>query len=342
MTMQDVQYFTLTNNKGESVTLSNLGAGIIAINVPDRNGRLDNVSLAYAKGEDYYDDGPFLGKIPGRFANRIAKGRFALNGKEYNLTLNCGTEHLHGGKGDESYANRIWNAEQEGNTVTFSLDSPDGDAGYPGNLSVKAVYKWHDDSCLTLDIYATTDATTVVNLTNHVYFDLRGASRKADCGICNHVLKLNASRYLPTDSNLIPTGEFAPVAGTPMDFTAPKAIGKELHADFPALNYGKGYDACWAVDGFDGNVRPIAELSDPESGRKLVLSTNRPGVQVYTGNWLNGCPDAPDGHVYKDYDGVALECQDFPDSPNRPEFKCGPLEPGRTWHSIIKWQFSAE
>jgi len=340
--MAEVKFFTLTNSKGESVKLCNFGAAIVAINVPDRDGHVDNVALSYAKAEDYNGDGPYLGKVPGRYSNRIAKGKFTLGGKQYVLSINNGTEHLHGGKGEESYANRVWDAEQKGNSVTFSLFSPDGDAGYPGNLNVKATYTWDDQSCLTLDLVADTDAETVVNLTNHVYFDLRGAGNKADCGICNHLLKLNASRYLPTDENLIPTGEFAPVAGTPMDFTAGKALGKDLHADFPALNFGKGYDACWAVDGYDGSVRLIAELCDPDTGRKLCLSTNRPGVQVYTGNWLSGCPDAPDGHVYKDYDGVALECQDFPDGPNQPAFGYKPLEPGQVYHNVIKWQFSAK
>ena len=340
--MAEIKHFTLTNSKGESVVLSNFGASILAINVPDRGGRIDNVVLAYAKDEDYYDDGPFMGKTPGRYSNRIAKGHFTLDGKQYTLSINCGTEHLHGGIKEESYANRVWDAEQKGNSVVMSLFSPDGDAGYPGNLKVQATYTWDDDSCLTLDFVATTDAKTVVNLTNHVYFDLRGAGNKQG-GILNHVLKLNCSRYLPTDDQLIPTGEIAPVAGTPMDFTKGRIVGKDIHDySFPALKFGKGYDACWAIDDFDGSIKPIAELCEPSTGRKMVLSTNKPGVQLYTGNYLEGCPDGPGGYVYKENDGLALECQDFPDAPNHPNYGYKPLEPGETYHHTMKWQFSAE
>ena len=338
----DIKYFKLVNKKGESVVLSNFGAGIIEINVADSKGQIDNVSLAYAKPEDYNGDGPYLGKVPGRYSNRIAKGRFSLDGKQYQLSLNTGDNHLHGGTGAESYANRVWDATQSGNTVTFSLVSPDGDAGYPGNLKVKAVYTWDDDSTLTLELCATTDAKTVVNLTNHVYFDLRGAKNKAEDGIRRHILKLCASRYIPTDESLIPTGEFAPVAGTPMDFTEAKVVGRDIDADFPAIRYGKGFDACFVIDGCDGSVKPVAELCDPSSGRKMILSTNKPGIQLYTGNWLSGCPDAPDGHKYIDNDGLALECQDFPDGPNQPAFGYKPLDPGELYLNIIKWQFKAE
>lgn len=336
---QEIKYFKLVNKKGESVVLSNFGAGIIEINVADRAGKIDNVSLAYARKEDYFDDGPYLGKTPGRYSNRIARGHFTLDGKEYNLSINCGEDHLHGGKGTDSYANRIWDAEQVGNKVTFTLFSPDGDANYPGNVNVKAVYTWTDDSCLTLDLFAETDARTVVNLTNHVYFDLRGAHNKAPFGITKHILMLNCSKYLPTGPDLIPVGRMDPVEGTPMDFRVPKEIGRDLHADFPAIHHGKGYDACFVMDDCDGDVKPIAEACEPETGRKMTLSTNKPGVQLYTGNWLSGCPDGPDGYVYKDYDGFALECQDFPDGPNQPSFGYKPLEPGELYHNVLKWQF---
>ncbi|MCF0167970.1 MAG: galactose mutarotase [Bacteroidales bacterium] len=333
----EVKWFTLTNASGASVMLSNLGAGIVAVNVPDKDGVVDNVVLNYANGEDYYADGPCSGKIPGRFANRIAGGKFTLDGVEYQLAVNNGPNHLHGGPQGQTYANRIWKAEQSDGSVTFSLDSPDGDAGYPGNLKVEACYKWSEDNCLTLTITAETDKATPVNFTNHVYFDLRGSKNFGGEGCEGHLLKLNASRYLPTDSTLIPTGELAPVAGTPMDFTAPKAIGTDLHNDFPALNYGKGYDACFCIDDFDGTVKEAAVLE--AGGRRVVLSTNQPGVQIYTGCWLAGCPASPDDYAYKDYDAVAMECQAFPDSPNKPEFPYKPLRPGEKYVNVISWKF---
>lgn len=332
-----IKFYTLVNGKDESVKLCNFGAAILEINVKDKNGNIDNVAVAYPKIEDYFCDGPYLNRIPGRYSNRICKGLFSLDGKEYKLSINNGENHLHGGTNEESYANRIWDSEQQGNKVVFSLFSPDGDAGYPGNVKIQAVYSFSDDSTLSLDITATTDAKTVINITHHLYVDLRGGKNKSSDGIRCHNLKLNCSRFLPTDSGLIPTGELAPVQGTPMDFTEFKALGKDLKADFPALNYGKGYDACWAADVVDGTVKPIAELCEPDFGRKMTVSTNRPAVQVYTGNWLGGSP-SPKGS-YNDYDGVAIECQDFPDGPNQPAFGYKPLEVGETYHNIITWKF---
>ena len=314
---EDIRLFSIVNADGSEVILSNLGAGIVSVVVPDKEGRMADVALGYHNPADYDTDGPCMGKVPGRYANRIAAGRFSLGDKQYELAVNNGPNHLHGGPGEQCFANRIWEAEEIRDGVVFRLDSPDGDAGYPGNLHVEARYTWTDDHKLTLWLKATTDAETIVNLTNHAYFNLKG---EAAGDVTDHLLHLFASRWLPTDETLIPTGELAPVAGTPMDFTVPKPIGKDLKADFPALNYGKGYDNCYVVDDWKkGVVRPVAVLTEETSGRKLTVSTDAPGIQVYTGNWLSGCPVSKSGRAYADYDGVALECQAFPDSPNRPK-----------------------
>lgn len=334
---EDVKLFSIVNADGSEVILSNLGAGIVSVVVPDREGRLADVVLGYRDPADYDTDGPCMGKVPGRYANRIAAGRFSLDGKSYELAVNNGPNHLHGGPGAQCFANRIWEAEALPSGVRFTLDSPDGDAGYPGALHVEARYTWSDDRRLTLLLRATSEAETIVNLTNHAYFNLKGEEAG---DVTGHRLKLYASRYLPTDETLIPTGELAPVAGTPMDFTQPKAIGAELKAVFPALNYGKGYDNCFVVDDWqEGMVRPVAELSEETSGRRLVVLTDAPGIQVYTGNWLSGCPVSKSGREYRDYDGVALECQAFPDSPNRPQFPFKTLKPGEIYENTIIFAF---
>ena len=334
---EEIKLFSLVNADGSEVILSNLGAAIVSVVVPDRDGKLADVALGYRNPEDYEADGPCMGKVPGRYANRIAAGRFALNGKTYELAINNGPNHLHGGPGEQCFANRIWAAEEVRDGVRFTLDSPDGDAGYPGALHVEAVYTWREDHKLTLWLSATSDSETIVNLTNHAYFNLKGEEAG---DVTDQVLKLYASRYLSTDPTLIPVGAPTPVAGTPMDFTQPKAIGKDLKADFPALNYGKGYDNCFVVDDWQkGVVRPVAELFEATSGRKLTVSTDAPGIQVYTGNWLSGCPVSKSGKSYQDYDGVALECQYFPDSPNRPDFPFETLKPGETYENTIVFAF---
>lgn len=333
----DIRLISLVNPDGSEVILSNLGAGIVSVVVPDRDGRMADVALGYRNPADYYTDGPCMGKVPGRFANRIALGRFSVAGKEYSLSINNGPNHLHGGPGDESYANRLWDVKETPSGVTFILDSPDGDAGYPGAVHVEAAYSWSEDHILELRLTATSDAETVVNLTNHAYFNLKGEELG---DVTGHFLQLRASRYLSTSDSLIPIGEPAPVAGTPMDFTIPKAIGRELHADFPAINYGKGYDNCFVIDGWkEGEVQKVAVLSEETSGRSLEVFTDAPGIQVYTGNWLEGCPVSKSGKAYHDYDGVALECQYFPDSPNRPDFPFRTLKPGEVYENTIVFSF---
>lgn len=331
----DITLLTIVNASGASVTLSTLGAGIVSVNVPDREGRMADVVLGYADPADYMADGPCAGKIPGRYANRIAKGRFSVGGREYQLAINNGPNALHGGP--TGFQNRLWTVEKvEGDTVEFSYTSSDGEEGYPGQLKVTATYRWNDANELSLDLRAVTDSETVVNLTNHAYFNLGGHDSGS---VLAHELWLGASRYLPTDDTLIPLGELSPVGGTPMDFTVAKPLGRDIKADFPALNYGKGYDNCFVIDGADGTLRDVARLTDPVSGRTLTVATTQPGVQVYTGNWLAGSPANKAGRSYHDYDGVAIECQNFPDAPNRPGFPPAVLRPGEEYHQTIVFRF---
>ncbi|MCM1077474.1 MAG: galactose mutarotase [Bacteroides sp.] len=332
----EIKLYTLTNHSGSSVTLSSLGAGIVAVRVPDCNGRIADIALGYKNPVSYLADGPCAGKIPGRFANRIALGKFTLDGKEYTLAINNGSNALHGGP--TGFMNRIWDSNADGNRVTFTYRSADGEEGYPGNLSVKAEYTWSDDDKLTLHITAESDAATVVNLTNHAYFNLDGENSGS---VLDHELLLRASNYLPTDDTQIPTGEIAPVKDTPMDFTSFKAIGRDINADFHPLKVGKGYDHCWVIDDYEkGRLKEVAELRSNKSGRSLVISTTQPGMQVYTGNWLAGCPESISGGSYNDYDGVAIECQGFPDAPNKPGFPSPVLRPGEKYDETIVFKFN--
>ena len=326
----------LTNKSGASVMLTERGAGIVSIVVPDRNGVMGDVVLGYRDEESYLADGPCAGKIPGRFANRIDGGHFTLDGKEYQLVKNNPGYQLHGGP--DGFSNRLWKASRISDTeVILTLDSPDGDQGYPGNMHVEATYTWSDDNSLTLSIKATTDAPTIINLTNHTYWNLDGEDSGS---ILDHVLKLNASRWLATSEALIPTGELSPVEGTPMDFRTAKPIGRDIKADFPALKYGKGYDNCWVLDGAPG-LKLAAELSSAASGRRLEIWTDQPAAQVYTGNWLDGSPLSKSGRPYRDYDGVAIECQGFPDAPHHPDFPSCVLRPGETYSRTIIFKLNA-
>ena len=327
----------VTNKSGASVTLSTLGAGIVTVKVPDRDGKIENVALSYENPADYIADGPCMGKVPGPYANRIADGRLVVDGHLFRLPINNGPNHLHGGP--EGFQNQNWQYELLPNGVRFSLQSPDGDEGYPGNLTATAEYRWSDDNVLSLSLQAVCDAGSVANLTNHAYWNLDGA----DSGSAlDHQLCLKASRWLPIDETLIPLGTLADVEETPMDFRAPKALGKDIQADFPALNYGKGYDNCFCLDGwFPGAmIEAAATLRSLKSGRVLTVDTDQPGLQVYTGNWLSGSPLNHAGRSYADYDGVALEAQGWPDAPNRPDFPSQAITPETPYRREIRFRFS--
>ena len=333
----DITLISITNTSGARTVLSTLGAGIVEVNVPDKNGHLDDVVLGYANPADYIGDGPCAGKCPGRYANRIAGGKLCVEGKCYQLEINNGPNALHGGS--EGFQNQIWTLEKaEGNTVVMRYDAADGEANYPGALTARATYVWTDDNELQLTLEATTTAPTVVNLTNHAYWNLAGHNAGS---VLDEKLTLNASRYLPTDSTLIPEGVLVPVAGSPMDFTKAKVLGAEIKMQFPALIYGKGYDNCWAVDNYKpGKVQTVAVLTDDTTGRKLTVSSDQPGVQIYTGNWLAGSPANKAGRSYDDYDDVAIECQDFPDAPHNPGFPSTLLLPGEKYCRHINFKFS--
>lgn len=332
----EITWYELTNAQGASVVLSTMGAGIVEVRVPDKEGKIENVALSYADAADYIADGPCLGKCPGRYANRIAKGHLEVDGKEYSLSINNGPNALHGGP--EGFQNQNWDGEELPDGIRFTYKAKDGEEQYPGNLIVTATYRWSDNNELTLDFHAETDADTVVNMTNHAYWNLDGA----DAGsIFDHEMKLKASHWLPTDETQIPTGEIAPVAGTPMDFTSFKKIGRDIRQEFEALKIGKGYDHCWVVDGWQPGktVEGAVELKGAVSGRKLVVSSDQPGVQIYTGNWLAGCPENKSGRSYEDYEGVAIEMQGFPDAPNKPAFPSQLLKAGENYDRRIVFAF---
>jgi aldose 1-epimerase len=335
---KDIIKYVITNASGASVALGSVGAGILEIRVPDRDGHKDDVVIGYPDPLSYFADGPCAGKVPGRYANRIARGHLEVDGKVYELPINNGPNHLHGGP--EGFQNQVWESRIDGDAVEFLYDAADGEMGYPGGIKVVARYEWSEKNELRLTLTARCDAPTVVNLTNHAYFNLEGHGAGS---VFDHELRLNASLYLPTDDTLIPLGEPEAVAGTPMDFLKPKPIGRDIKEDFPALNYGKGYDACWVIDGWEeGQLQEAGELYAPKSGRCMKVYTTQPGIQIYTGNWLEGCPAGKDGAVYHDYSAVAMECQHFPDSPNRPYFPTTVLNPGEVYTQTTIYRFGVE
>lgn len=333
----EITLFRIENASGAYAELSTLGAGITAVAVPDREGKIENVALSYADPASYIADGPCMGKVPGRYANRIAKGQFEIDGNSYQLAINNGPNALHGGP--EGFQNQIWEAEELADGVRFTYRAKDGEEHYPGNFTAVAEYHWSDDNVLTLDLSASTDKPTVVNLTNHCYWNLDGADSGS---VLAHTMRMACSRYLPTDDTLIPTGELAPVEGTPMDFRAAKELGRDIREDFPALRYGKGYDACWVIDAWQpGKMNEeVVVIGAAKSGRRLTVGTDQPGAHVYTGNWLAGCPANRSGRPYDDYDGVAVEMQGFPDAPNHANFPCQTLRPGETYRRTIRFAFS--
>lgn len=326
----------LANAQGAWVELSSLGAGIIGLGVPNRNGLVENVALGYADPADYLHDDPCMGKTPGRFANRINSGKLNVAGKDYQLAVNCGDHHLHGGP--EGFQNRLWEAELLPDGVKFSYISSDGEENYPGTLTAGVTYRWSEKNELSIEFRASADAETVVNLTNHTYWNLRGADSGTALG---HLLMMKADRYLATDSGLAPTGELVTVEESPMDFRTPKSLGRDIECDFEPLRDGKGYDHCWALRGWEPGcmIEGAVTISEPESGRTLCVDTDQPGVQLYTGNWLSGSPANRSGRFYRDYDGVAVEAQGFPDAPNIPSFPSQVLKPGEEYVRRIVYRF---
>jgi aldose 1-epimerase len=328
-----VELFTLSNAKGVEVKALTYGGIITSWRVPDRSGQLADIVLGFDDPAGYVKNNPaYFGAIVGRYGNRIAKAQFNLDGHVYKLAANDGANHLHGGK--QGFDKVLWSAEaikgREGVGVAFSRTSADGEEGYPGTLKVRVTYTLTDTNSLIVAYEATTDKPTPVNLTQHSYFNLAGQGTR---DVLQHELRINADRYTPVDSTLIPTGELAPVAGTPFDFRKPMAIGARINGDHPQLQFGRGYDHNWVLARAASGLSLAAEVYEPKSGRTLQVTTTEPGLQFYAGNFLDGSITGKEGRVYRRRYGFCLETQHFPDSPNQANFPSTTLRPGSTYRT---------
>jgi len=337
---QAVDIYTLKNRRGAEARITTYGGAVVSLTMPDRAGKFDDVLLGFDDLEGYQKTTTYIGSLVGRYANRIAKGRFTLNGKEYTLATNNGENHLHGGV--RGFDKVVWKARplpaRGGQALELTYLSKDGEEGYPGNLTVRVVYTLTDANELKIDYYATTDKDTVVNLTNHNYYNLAG---QGNGDILGHLLTINASRFTPTDAGAIPTGELRAVRGTPFDFTRPTSIGARIEQDEEQLKLGKGYDHNFVVNGRAGVLRLAARVTEPTTGRVMETWTTEPGVQLYTGNYLDGSDVGKGGKPYRHRSGFCLETQHYPDSPNRPEFPSTVLRKGARFRSTTVYKFSA-
>lgn len=321
--------YTIRNANGCEVQLCNIGASIVSVKSPDRDGKMDDIVLGYKDAMSYFGDGAASGKSVGRVANRIAKGKMTVDGVEYSLEINNGPNHLHGGS--KGFANQLWEGRVETNRVVFSRTSPDGEQNYPGELYVEAGYYFSDDNELEITYVAKSDKNTVVNLTNHVYWNLAGEGSGQT--ILDHELQLNCSRVLEMDPTQIPTGEYLDVKGTPQDFTTWRKFGDEILSEFNHMKDFKGYDHFFVLDGWQPNIlAKVGELRHEVTGRKVEVLSSQAGAMVYTGNWLEGgCPVTKSGGRYQDYSGVAIECQNYPNAVNEPRFPTVELKAGDTY-----------
>jgi len=334
-----IDLYTLANPAGMRVQITNYGGIVTSLLVPDRKGRPGDVVLGFDRIDGYLKKHPYFGAICGRYANRIAGGCFTLAGAEYTLARNDGHNHLHGGV--LGFDKMVWKAAElapmGGAALWLAYSSPAGDEGYPGNLDVVVTYTLADGKELRIDYLATTDAETVLNLTHHGYFNLADGGKSEVLG---HEVTIEAARFLPVDAALIPTGELRDVRGTPMDFTRATSIGARIDAAHEQLVHGRGYDHTWVVNGAPGQLRLAARVFEPTSGRVMEVLTTEPGVQFYTGNFLDGTLTGKDGAVYRRRHGLCLECQHFPDSPNQPQFPSTVLKPGQRYTQTTVYRFS--
>ena len=345
-----VQIYTLTNKYGCEARITNYGGIVVSLKVPDKNGHFDDVVLGFDDLSGYEEHpSPYFGALIGRYGNRIAKGEFTLDGHAYQLSVNDPPNTLHGGK--VGFDKHVWDATEstgaDGPALTLTLTSPDGDQGFPGEVKVKAVYTLTDENALRIAFEATTDKPTVINLTNHSYFDLRGQGKPGT--ILDHVATIFGSKFLPVDKTSIPLGELRPVEGTAFDFTRPTPIGEHIDDQNPQLHLGPGgFDHCYVLDAYhprEGSAAPASlavRVHEPGSGRTLELWTSEPGVQFYTGNYLDGSFAGKGGRRYAKHDAFALEPQHYPDSPNHPDWPTTVLRPGETYRNTFFYKFSVQ
>lgn len=341
----EAKLYTLTSAHGARADITNYGAIVVRLLMPDRTGRLDDVVLGYNRVEDYVKATPYFGAVVGRYGNRIAHGKFTIDGQTYTLATNNSPGgipcHLHGGKA--GFDKVLWSAEpglvDNQPRLTLRYHSKDGEEGYPGNLDITVIYTLRNDNSLTIDYLATTDKATPVNLTQHSYFNLKGEGHG---DILDHVLTLKASHTTPVDAGLIPTGRIAPVRDTPFDFTAPHAIGERVNTEGDdQLKFGGGYDHNWVLDNQTGTMAIAASVFEPTTGRVMEVWTDQPGLQFYCGNFLDGSNVGKSGRSYAYRTGFCLETQHYPDSPNQPEFPSTILKPGQTYRTTTVYRFSA-
>jgi len=339
-TGETVELFTLKNSKGVTATIIGWGGIVVSLTAPDRAGRFADVVLGYDTLEPYLKPNPYFGALVGRYGNRIAKGEFPLDGQVYHLPKNNGENTLHGGK--VGFGQKLWAVREikakDGSALELTLTSPDGEEGFPGTLVTRVTYTLTEQSELRIDYEATTDKPTVLNLTNHSYFNLAGPGGG---DVLGHVLRLDADRFTPVGKGLIPTGELRSVAGTPFDFRVPTPLGARIDAKDPQLELGGGYDHNFVLNGPAGTLRLAARVVEPRSGRVLEVLTTEPGVQLYTGNFLDGSP-GKDGQSYGRRTGFCLETQHFPDSPNQPSFPTTTLRPGAVFKSTTVYRLTTE
>jgi aldose 1-epimerase len=331
--------YVLRNASGMEVCITNYGGKIVSIMVPDKNGKMTDVVLGHPSMDEYLtSQEPYFGAVCGRTGNRIAKGKFTLDGKEYQLAINNGPNNLHGGlKGFNAV---VWDVKQVNNdSIILSYLSEDGEEGFPGNLTTEITYKLTDDNAVDISYEATTDKPTIINLTNHSYFNLSGAG---DPYIGDHLLTINADTYLPTDDTAIPFGKPEKVEGTPMDFRTPYEIGTRINDDFQQLIYGKGYDHTYILNKSENELSFCSKAVSPKTGIVMDTYTTEPGVQLYTGNWMTGEFTAKNGQRYPMRSAFCLETQHFPDSINKPEYPSVVLRPGETYKSRCIYKFSVE
>lgn len=340
-----VEQYVLRNSHGMQATVITYGATLQALKVADKNGKFEDVVLGFDEVQGYQSGTAYFGATIGRFGNRLAKGAFELDGKRFQVPLNDGSNSLHGGP--LGFDKKVWKAEpakgKDSVGVTLTYLSADGEMGFPGNLKTEVTYSLNDKNELRIEYKASTDKPTVLNLTNHSYFNLAGAGNG---DVLQQVATLHASHYTPVNGTLIPTGEMAPVAGTPMDFTQPTAIGKNIKADHPQLKFAEpkhgGFDFNWVLDAKGDQGKLAADVSDPQSGRRLQLYTTEPGVQFYTSNFLDGSVKGKAGKTYAHWSAFTLETQHYPDAPNQPNFPSTRLDPGKTYTQSTVLKFSAD